>query len=183
VKKNLKYIIIGLSVFLAFPSIILACQCSKTSNKFTSRIHKAQFVGYVEIVGFDTIKDHDFDRTFTLVKVIEQFQGVPVGNVIPILDGSENIECQRSFDYFKLGQRFILKAHYENRIDHEFDFEDTPLPNLKTNGPQVLALSIFSENVIVVMEEMAIGKITKQSEQTISLNQALTTIRKRTRIS
>lgn len=72
-KKKVKCILIWIAGLLILPSFIFACQCTKTTNIFISRIHKAPFVGYVEIVGFDNIKDHDFDRTFTLVKVIEQF--------------------------------------------------------------------------------------------------------------
>lgn len=106
-----------------------------------------------------------------------------IENIIPILDGSENMEFLRSFGYFNIGQRFILKAHFENRMDHEFDLEGTPLANFKTNGPQVLVLSICLENVIVVIGEIATGKLTKPIEQIVSLNQALRTIGKRTRFS
>ena len=154
-------LIIWLVLPFVFPANSFACQCSKASYKFTSRLHKAPFVGYVEIVGYDTIQDHDFDRTFTIVKVLEQFQGKLVGIIIPILDGSENSECQRSLNYFQMGKRFIIKASFENRKNHEFDWEDTPLSNVKTFGDQVLTLSICSENVIEVDEGKAIGNITK----------------------
>lgn len=183
VKKKGKYFTILLVAFLVLPIEIIACQCYKTSNKFTSRLHKASFVGFIEIIGYDTIKDHDFDRSFTIVKVIEQFQGKPIGNTVLILDGSENIECQRSFGYFPIGQKFIIKAHFENRKDHEFDFEDTPLPNINSYGPQVLAMSICSENVIAITGEIANGKITKPINQIFNVDQVLSMIRKRTKLS
>ena len=181
--KKLSYITFLLIAFLILPLELLACQCTKTSNKFTARLNKASFVGYVEVVGFDTVRDHDFDRTFTIVRVLEQFQGKTIEQTIPILDGSENIECQRSFGHYQIGQKFIIKAHFENRKDHEFDIKDTPLPNIKSYGAQVLALSICSENVIEVKGESAIGKISKPNQQIFTLNQVLTMIKKRTRLA
>lgn len=182
-ERRFRHIFVWLFALLIFPMELLACQCTKTSNKFITRLHKASFIGYVEILGFDTIKDHDFDRTFTIVKLIEQFQGEPIGETIAILDGSENIECQRSFSYFQIGQRFIIKAHFQNRKDHEFNLEDTPLPNIKTYGQQVLALSSCSENVIEIAGELASGKITKSKKQILNLDLVVKKFRNRTRLS
>jgi len=157
--------IFGVAAIVIASQSCYACQCQQKPNTFLHHLRKFDFVGYIEVIGYDTIKDHDFDAWFTNFKIIEQFQGKLVGPKIAVLDGGD-VNCTHSLHY-PIGTRFIVKAHYISRKEYECDYEDFPLTKNNTvNIDQILVLSICSETIIKVKDGRAIGYISRKRNNT-----------------
>ncbi len=143
---------------------LIACQCQKSTNKFTSHLSSYGFVGLVEIIAFDTINDHDFDHTFTIVKVIKQYNDSKTTEIISVVNGDGG-SCYSSLPGNTLGSRFIIKASFDSRSEYEADMSDfvggTQNDGLKE---RVLVLSLCDEHALIIQGDSIKGNITKRSK-------------------
>ncbi len=78
-----------------------ACQCIKVSWRFTDKLKNYQFIGMVEVFGFDTIGY----STYIKAKVIQQYRGEYLGAEILILHKTV-IDCNGSIPYKSVGEKF-----------------------------------------------------------------------------
>jgi len=194
--KNDKYMLFKESKkiiqLVAITSLLLtsitsyACQCPQGGiYKFVKKLKKADFVAYVEVIGYDDIKDHEFDAKFTILKVTQLFQGSIQDSTVIVLDGGD-VDCTHSLHY-PIGTKFIIKAMIKSRKEYEFNLNDTPLSisNSDVKDP-VLVLSICSETIIQVVDNQAIGFITEdrnktKNPQSLEVRDALHLLEKRSK--
>jgi hypothetical protein len=141
-----------------------ACQCSGGTYKFVDGLNQYSFIGMVEVVGFDNLKDHDYDWSFTIVKVLQEYHGNKSNDTLYIPSGDGG-SCHVSIKDRGLGNRFILKGDLQNRLEWEINWKDFENPpNIIQNDMSVLVLSLCDENTLCIKDEKVVGNITHNNE-------------------
>lgn len=121
-------------------------------------------MGLVNIIALDTIKDHDFDHTFTVVKVIKQYNASQTIDTMLVVD-EDGGSCYSSLPSRTPGSRFIIKASFDSRSEFEADMSDFVGRNQKeVPKERVLVLSLCDEHVLIIQGDSIKGNITRGSK-------------------
>lgn len=141
-----------------------ACSCRNVTKRFIDHLSSYKFVGLVEVIGIDTIKDHDYDMAFTIVRVLKEYHDNKTLDTLYIPEGDGG-SCNVSIKNRGVGNRFILKGYLYNKSDWEADLEDFQQDIKVTQNPQkALVLSLCDENTICIKDSTVIGNITRNNE-------------------
>src|SRR4030095_8113174 len=139
---NVKKLFLSCQLFivLCLPYYVYSCECASITTKFIDGLNRYDFVGLVEVIGRDTIKNADYDNSFTIVKVLKQYLGKQVELIIPIVEGT-GFECFVSLPNVNVGSRFIIKASFDIRVEYEANFPTKDNSQMTGDSSTVLVLS------------------------------------------
>lgn len=135
------------------------CECTNVSYKFMDKIETYSFVAMVEVVGRDTLPKNETsplkEYGFTVVRIINQYSGEPVGKKIKIIEG-KGYECFVKLRFKNIGDRFIVKGKIKDVNDYIFIDWDKQLPQ-----EDIAVLSLCDTHQLSVKDNKVSGWITK----------------------
>lgn len=156
----MKFLICLISILLCSLKAT-ACSCLPLTHRFLQHVEGYDFVGLVEVVRKDTIYHEDDKRiwyAFTIVRVIEQYHGEPVGDEVKIVD-AKGFECFTRLHYRRPGDRRIVKGFLKPLSEYMYNYlASNPLPPTDW-GERCLELFLCDVNQLRVVDDNVHGVI------------------------